>query len=143
MIYRNPLLAFLYSILLVVFDGGVKVSFLPSPHTRLFIIMSGLSSNQQSRPRTMASDISKLFRSVSSSPQKGEKETEAPTSSETPTDKAGSTKKKITRIPLFGRTRKKSNHSSSSSPYASTSLIRGSTDIGEMSSRPPSSEFER
>ncbi|KJA25329.1 hypothetical protein HYPSUDRAFT_199855 [Hypholoma sublateritium FD-334 SS-4] len=52
------------------------------------------------------------------------------------------TKKKITRIPLFGRSRKKSNQSSSSSPYASTGTVRYSTEAGESSStsRDPSTD---
>ena len=99
-----------------------------------------MSNSQQPRPRTMASDISKLFRGVSSAPHKAEKSVE--TVSPMEGDKAAPTKKRITRIPLFGRTRKKSNHSSSSSPYASTN-IRASTDVGEMYSRPPSPDPER
>ncbi|KAF5325333.1 hypothetical protein D9619_009588 [Psilocybe cf. subviscida] len=52
------------------------------------------------------------------------------------------TKKKITRIPLFGRSRKKSNQSASSSPFVSSCIGRESSERGDQSSisRGPSVE---
>ncbi|KAF9485729.1 hypothetical protein BDN70DRAFT_916833 [Pholiota conissans] len=54
-------------------------------------------------------------------------------------------KKKITRIPLFGRSRKKSNQSSNSSPFASSGGGRYSSEGGELSSasRGPSTDRNR
>ncbi|KAF8161707.1 hypothetical protein BJ912DRAFT_1099764 [Pholiota molesta] len=54
------------------------------------------------------------------------------------------TKKKITRIPLFGRSRKKSNQSATSSPFASSGGGRYSSEGGELemssASRGPSTD---
>lgn len=44
------------------------------------------------------------------------------------------TKKKITRIPLFGRSRKKSNQSATSSPFAASGGGRYSSEGGELES---------
>jgi hypothetical protein len=99
----------------------------------------------QQPPRTMASDISKLFRSVSSLQPKPDKITSTASTStlETPTTTTVASKKKITRIPLFGRPRKKSNHSASSGPYSSSGFVRESTDVAETSSTAPSPERDR
>ncbi|KAF9054165.1 hypothetical protein BJ165DRAFT_689506 [Panaeolus papilionaceus] len=111
--------------------------------------MSGISAPR--RLRTKTSDLADFFRSTgpssSSSQQKAPKTIdnsvstpsmmlEVPSQTDDP-----SSKKKITRIPLFGRSRKKSTHSASERPdvTASTSIVRDSADVAYQSSRPTSS----
>ncbi|KAF8153206.1 hypothetical protein B0H34DRAFT_800434 [Crassisporium funariophilum] len=111
--------------------------------------MSGLSPAR--RLRTKTSDLTDFFRGAGHSNQarQVQKDTtapvqsmnlEVPSSSELEGDGVAQTKKKITRIPLFGRSRKKSNQSTASSPFASTSLVRDSSDIGEAPSRTTSTD---
>jgi len=104
--------------------------------------MSGLSPTR--RLRTKTSDLTEFFRgngNSSNQPRQPQKDVTTSTNLEVPSgDEAASVKKKITRIPLFGRSRKKSNQSSSSSPFAS--FVRDSSDLGGPSgaSRPPSAD---
>jgi len=98
--------------------------------------MSGLSPSR--RLRTKTSDLTDFFRgSTISSPQLQPTQKDPTTSThlEVPSGgEATSIKEKITRIPLFGRSRKKSNHSSSSGPFtSSTTHKRDSSDLGELS----------
>ena len=98
--------------------------------------MSGLSPSR--RLRTKTSDLTDFFRgSTNSSSQLRpiQKDPATSTHLEVPSgDEATSVKKKITRIPLFGLSRKKSNVSSSSNLFASSTLVRGSSDLGDLSS---------
>ena len=103
--------------------------------------MSNLSPAR--RLRTKTSDLTDFFRGAGhSSNQARHQDVMLSTSSatlEVPSgDEEGGTRKKITRIPLFGRSRKKSNQSATSSPYVSSTAVRESSDIGEQSSRGPS-----
>lgn len=104
--------------------------------------MAGVSPAR--RLRTKTSDITDFFRVGHSATQLRPVQNDLSTSSsmtlEVPSADEGSglTKKRTTRIPFLGRTRKKSNQSAASSPYASTGA-RDSMDVGELpSSREPS-----
>ncbi|KAF9530595.1 hypothetical protein CPB83DRAFT_892559 [Crepidotus variabilis] len=105
--------------------------------------MSGHTPAQ--RLRTKTSDITDFFRGGGQSSTQSRRDSTGPTSLEVPpSDNEGGTgKKKITRIPLFGRTRKISTASTSSSPYTSTSNVRPSSETAALSSRAPSSDRER
>ena len=106
------------------------------------LTMSGLSPAR--RLRTKTSDLTDFFRgngNPSNQPRQSQKDVATSMNLEVPSgDETASVKKKITRIPLFGRSRKKSNQSSSSSPFAS--FVRDSSDLGEPSSasRAPSAD---
>ncbi|PPQ69055.1 hypothetical protein CVT24_000098 [Panaeolus cyanescens] len=116
--------------------------------------MSGISAPR--RLRTKTSDLAEFFRGGSSSSQQSKSPRVIDNSVSTPSMMLevpgqvddNSSKKKITRIPLFGRSRKKSTHSASERPFAaaSTSLVRESTDVtaqSSQSSRPTSSSDRR
>ena len=104
--------------------------------------MSGLSPTR--RLRTKTSDLTDFFRgngNPPNQPRQPQKDATTSMNLEVPSgDETASVKKRITRIPLFGRSRKKSNQSSSSSPFAS--FVRDSSDLGEPSSasRAPSAD---
>ncbi|KDR77310.1 hypothetical protein GALMADRAFT_225426 [Galerina marginata CBS 339.88] len=102
--------------------------------------MSGLSPSR--RLRTKTSDLTDFFRGAGHSSSHARQQDAASVNLEVPSgDEAGqTTKKKITRIPLFGRSRKKSNQSTASSPFTTSSLARDSADIGEQSSRAASTD---
>jgi len=102
--------------------------------------MSGHSPSRRLRTRT--SEFTEFFRGAahgSSQAQKAQKAQKEPSVNlEVPSsDTEASTKKKITRIQLFGRTRKKSNQSTASSPFVSS---RESSDFGEALNRAASSD---
>ncbi|KIM41585.1 hypothetical protein M413DRAFT_27901 [Hebeloma cylindrosporum] len=107
--------------------------------------MSGLPPAR--RLRTKTSDLTDFFRgsgNSSTQPRQTQKDITTSMNLEVPScDETASVKKKITRIPLFGRSRKRSNQSSSSSPF--TSYVRESSDLGESStaSRAPSTDTRR
>ena len=96
-----------------------------------------MSANSPSR-RTRAKEFTDFFRgagaAASSQPQReSSMNLEVPSS-----DTEAGPKKRITRIQIFGRSRKKSNQSTTSTPFASSS--RESSDIGEVANRAPSSD---
>lgn len=103
--------------------------------------MAGVSPAR--RLRTKTSDITDFFRvghHSATRPVQNDLSTSSSMTLEVPSadESTGLTKKRTTRIPFLGRTRKKSNQSAASSPYASMGA-RDSTDVGELpSSREPS-----
>lgn len=111
--------------------------------------MSGVSPSRSIRLRAKTSELTDFFRGSGHStgqPQRTRKDSmtgpsqnlEVPLSG----DESATGTKKITRIPLFGRSRKKSNQSAASSPFASSCINRESSDGGEQSSasRGPSTD---
>lgn len=112
------------------------------PAVLIIYLMSGQTSTQ--RLRTKTSDLTDFFRSNGQSSSQSRGDSMPQSSLEVPqSDDGGAGKKKITRIPLFGRTRKVSTTSTTSSPYASTNIIRPSSETTDLSSRAPSADRER
>ncbi|KAF8809602.1 hypothetical protein BYT27DRAFT_7187356 [Phlegmacium glaucopus] len=99
--------------------------------------MSGQSPSR--RLRTKTSEFTEFFRGAGhGSSQARQAQKEPSVNLEVPSsDTETSTKKKITRIQLFGRSRKKSNQSTASSPFLSS---RESSDVGEPLNRAASSD---
>ena len=81
------------------------------------------------RLRTKTSDFTGFFRGA---PKEPSANLEVPSS-----DTETSSKKRVTRIQLFGRSRKKSNQSTASSPFVPS---RDSSDFGELLVRAASSD---
>lgn len=96
--------------------------------------MAGDSPSRRIRAKT--SDFAGFFRGAGHSSSQTQKEPsvnlEVPSS-----DTEASSKKRGTRIQIFGRSRKKSNQSTASSPLVSA---RDSADFGELSLRAASSD---
>jgi hypothetical protein len=96
--------------------------------------MAGDSSSR--RIRTKTSDFTGFFRGAGHSSNQTQKEPsvnlEVPSSDTEP-----SSKKRVTRIQFFGRSRKKSNQSTASSPIVTS---RDSSDFGELLVRAASSD---
>ena len=88
--------------------------------------MTGNSPSPRVRAKT--SDFTGFFRGAGHSSSQIQKETsvnlEVPSS-----DTEASSKKRVTRIHIFGRSRKKSNQSTASSPFVPA---RDSADFGEL-----------
>ncbi|KAH9474794.1 hypothetical protein JR316_0013259 [Psilocybe cubensis] len=101
-----------------------------------------MSSASPNRLRTKTSDLTDFFRGAGNSvaqPRSSQSQKDlSSTHLEVPSGDEAS-KKKTTRIPLFGRSRKKSTQSTASSPFASTSGVRESTDTGVHLGRASSS----
>ena len=96
--------------------------------------MAGSSPSRRLRAKT--SDFTGFFRGAGHS--SGQTQKEPSVNLEVPSsDTEASPKKKVTRIQLFGRSRKKSNQSTASSPFVSS---RGSADFGELLVRAASSD---
>jgi hypothetical protein len=95
-------------------------------------------ASESPRRRAKTSDFSGFFRGAGHSSSQTQKEPsvnlEVPSS-----DTEASSKKRVTRIHLFGRSRKKSNQSTKSSPFVST-RASDSADFGELSVRAASSD---
>ena len=98
--------------------------------------MAGDSPSRRLRAKT--SDFTGFFRGAGHSSNQTQKEPsvnlEVPSSD---TEASSSSKKRVTRIQLFGRSRKKSNQSTASSPFVSS---RDSSDFGELLVRAASSD---
>ncbi|KAJ3496799.1 hypothetical protein NLJ89_g10435 [Agrocybe chaxingu] len=105
--------------------------------------MSGLSPARRLVSKT--SDITDFFRGHSSNQAQNDASTSNNPTLEVPhsDSEAVMGKKKITRIPLFGRSRKKSNQSAASSPFTASLNERESADLGGQSSRAPSTSTDR
>lgn len=88
--------------------------------------MAGDSPSRRIRAKT--SDFTGFFRGAGHNSSQTQREPsvnlEVPSS-----DTEASLKKRVTRIQLFGRSRKKSNQSTASSPFVSS---RDSSDFGEI-----------
>ena len=97
--------------------------------------MAGSSPSRRLRAKT--SDFTGFFRGASSH-NSSQTQKEPSVNLEVPSsDTEASPKKKVTRIHLFGRSRKKSNQSTASSPFVSS---RDSADFGELLVRAASSD---
>ena len=92
--------------------------------------MAGNSPSR--RLRTKTSDFTGLFRGAGQTQKEPSANLEVPSS-----DTEASPRKRVTRIHLFGRSRKKSNQSTASSPFVSS---RDSSDFGELLVRAASSD---
>ena len=95
--------------------------------------MSGQSPSR--RLRTKTSEFTEFFRGTGLGSSQARQEPSV--NLEVPSDTDANSKKKITRIQLFARSRKKSNQSTASSPFVSS---RESLEFGELASRPASSD---
>jgi len=119
------------SIAVIFIDGRVA-------HLSFFCFL-GLTMSSLSPARhlqTKTSDLTEFFGgngNFSNQPRRSRKDATTSKNLEVPfDDETASIKKKITRIPLFGRSRKKSNQSTSSSPFGT--FVCDSSDLGEPSS---------
>jgi hypothetical protein len=94
------------------------------------------SDSPPRRVRAKTSDFAGFFRGAGHSGTQKEPSVnlEVPSS-----DTETSSKKRVTRIHIFGRSRKKSNQSTASSPFVST-RASDSADFGELSVRAASSD---
>ncbi|KAF9559796.1 hypothetical protein CPC08DRAFT_763108 [Agrocybe pediades] len=101
--------------------------------------MSSLSPNPTpSRLRTKTSDLTDFFRNTGpSSYPLPHKESSTSAALDVPSGDESS-KKKITRIPLFGRARKKSNQSTNSSPSTTTNTTYRARDSADVVREPSS-----
>ncbi|PPQ92522.1 hypothetical protein CVT25_010355 [Psilocybe cyanescens] len=101
-----------------------------------------MSNLSPSRLRTKTSDLTDFFRGAGNSlgqPRHSQSQKDATSMNlEVPSGDEMS-RKKITRIPLFGRSRKKSTQSTASSPFVTSSGVRESTETGVHLSRASSS----
>lgn len=99
--------------------------------------MSGNSPSR--RLRTKTSEFTDFLRGAGhGSSQARQTQKEPSINLEVPSsDTEASSKKRVTRIQLFGRSRKKSNQSTASSPFVSS---RPSSDFGELLIRATSSD---
>ena len=94
--------------------------------------MSGNSPSRRIRAKT--SEFTDLFRGAGHG---AEKPKEPSVNLEVPSSDTEASAKKRVKIQLFGRSRKKSNQSTTSTPFVSS---RDSSDFGELSTRAASSD---
>lgn len=93
-----------------------------------------MSSNSPSRrTRTKTSEFTDFFRGAGHN----QSQKEPSVNLEVPSSDTEANSKKRVKLPLFGRSRKKSNQSTASSPFVSS---RGSSEYGELSTRANSSD---